>query len=150
MSTPCARARFEQTARAVSRLRAIQLYIMYDGEDWKPESNGRTPGTSDPTAQRAIYNVDVLADTLDLLRAEEKELTDFIGESLVIIQAVKDGFGTIYGNLLEWRYLDRMTWAQIHELHGIKRTTGHNLVDIACDWVDSIGMTHLLEGNYEL
>ena len=145
-----AKERFEQTRQAVSRLAEVQALIMYDCDDWQPESVHAAHELSDPTAARAIKAVDELADKLEALRAEERELLQFIGDSLAIISAVKQGFGEIYANLLEWRYIDGWTFTRIHEEHGISRSTCYYLVDIAFDWIDSVGVSRLLRGEVEI
>ena len=145
-----ARERFEQTRANVARLNEIKLLIMNGCDDWQPPSVHSKTDISDPTASQAIYNVDTLEGKLAALHAEEDELETFIGETLRIIQAVHDGFGEIYAHLLEWRYIDRRTWTQIHDDYGIKRHAGYDLLDIAFDWIDSIGLTNMLSGNYEL
>ena len=94
--------------------------------------------------------VDELADKLEALRAEERELLQFIGDSLAIIAAVKQGFGEIYANLLEWRYIDGWTFMRIHKEKGLPRSTCYNLVDIAFDWIDSVGVSRLLRGQTDV
>lgn len=145
-----AKERFEATRRAIGRLAEVQALIMYDCDDWQPESVHSAHEVSDPTARQAIYAVDELADKLEALRKEERELTDLIGDTLAIIDAVKQGFGTIYGNLLEWHYIDGQTWTQIHEERGIPRSTCYYLRDIAFDWIDSVGVSRLLRGEVEV
>lgn len=145
-----ARERFEATRRAVPRLDEIKLLLMYGGDDWKPPTIKAHNETSDPTASRAIYAVDELADKLDALRAEERELEDLIGETLVIIAAVREGFGEIYGNLLDWHYIDGQTWTEISDDTDIKRSTCYYLRDIAFDWIDSVGVSRLLRGEVDV
>lgn len=145
-----AKTRFKETAKAVNRLNEIKWLLMYNGDDWKPESVKAAHETSDPTALKAIYNVDELADKLTALRQEERELEQFIGESLAIISAVRDGFGEIYASLLDWRYIERWTWKRIYSDYGIPKSTGHYLLNIAFDWIDSIGVSRLLRGQVDL
>lgn len=145
-----AKHRFEQTRRAIVRLDEVHALIMYDCDDWKPASVHTKSDKSDPTANKAIHNVDELAEKLEGLRKEEGELTEFIGLTLRIIQAVRVGFGEIYANLLDARYINGLTWAQVYELHGIAKSTGHYLIDIACDWIDSVGVSRLLKGDTEV
>lgn len=145
-----AKERFEATRRAIPRLDEIKLLLMYDGDDWKPPSIKAHNEQSDPTANRAIYNVDERAEMLEALRREEQELENLIGETLAIIEAVRDGFGEIYANLLEWHYIDKQTWTEISEDTNIKRPTCYYLRDIAFDWVDSVGVSRLLRGQTEL
>lgn len=145
-----AKDRFEQTRDGIRRLNEIKLLIMYECDDWKPPEVKAKHQVSDPTASKAAYNVDELGPKLDALRREEAELTEFIGVSLVIIQAVKAGFGEIYANLLEWRYIDCLTWRAIHDDHGIPKSTGHYLLGIAFDWIDSVGVSRLLKGEVDV
>ena len=145
-----AKTRFEQTRQAVKRLNDVKLLIMNGCDDWKPLDVKSRHETSDPTANQAIYNVDTLESRLIALRAEESELEDFIGESLKIITAVHSGFGEIYAYLLEWRYIDGYTWQRIYDDWGIKKARGHYLLDVCVDWIDSVGISRLLNGNYEL
>lgn len=145
-----ARERFEATRKAIPRLHDVQLAIMYECDDWKPPAVKAHTQTADPTASRAIYRVDELSEKLDALRAEERELTQLIGETLAIISAVRDGFGEIYANLLEWHYIDGMKWAQISEDSDIKRSTCYYLRDIAFDWIDSVGVSRLLRGEVDV
>lgn len=145
-----ARERFEQTRSAIKRLVEVQALIMYGCDDWRPDAV-RVPGkVPDPTANEAIRNVDVLAGKLEALRAEEAELIAFIGSSLQIIQAVRDGFGDKYGDVIEWRYVDCLPWDEIESCYHIKRANGNYLIGIACDWVDSVGISCLLREKKEL
>ena len=145
-----ARERFEQTRRDIERLNEIKLLIMYDCDDWKPSEVKSKHQVSDPTGNKAAYNVDELGDKLDALRREERELEEFIGVTLVIVKQVKVGFGEIYATLLDARYIDGMKWADIKEAHGIPKSTGHYLLDIAFDWIDSVGVSRLLKGDVEV
>lgn len=154
-----ARERFEATRRARPRLDEIKLLLMYDGEDWKPPMNRtRTTDTSDPTANRAIYNVDERAEMLAALRKEERELTQLIGESLVIIDGVRDGLGDKYADVLDARYIDGEKWQDIadrfessHENKDtVKPRTAQNWAQVAFDWIDSVGVSKLLRGQTEL
>lgn len=145
-----ARERFERTRKAVKRLTEVQALIMYDCDDWKPPGVKARHETSDPTANRAIYNVDELAEKLAALRAEERELLQLIGESGTIIEAVRDGLGDKYADVLEARYIDGWNWMQIKDEYEIKRPYGHYLLDVAFDWIDSVGVSRLLRGQIEL
>lgn len=145
-----ARERFEQTRQYVHRLDAVKLAIMFECDDWQPPTNGRSSDTSDPTARAAIYRVDELSDKLDALRTEERELEDFIGVSLGVIEGVKIGLGERYGQVIEWRYIDCKTWTTIADDYGVSRSTGNNWLNVALDYVDSVGVARLLNGETEL
>ena len=124
--------------------------IMNDCDDWRPPSVSARKAISDPTANAAIRHVDELDGKLTALRAEEAELTDLIGEVLVIIQAVRDGLGDKFANLLEWRYIDCMSWSYIRREYDVAKRTRQRNICIAFDWIDSIGITRLLAGDYEI
>ena len=143
-----AKERFQRTKRAVKRLHEVQLQIMYGCDDWKPPQVKTKTDKSDPTANKAIYNVDELGEKLDALRSEESELIELIGTSIAIIAQVRAGFGEIYANLLEWHYIDGQTWTQISEDRNVNRTYCYELVDIAFDWIDSVGISRLLKGDF--
>lgn len=144
-----ARNRFEQTRQAVIELDTIKALIMTGGDDWKPPSV-RAHGVSDPTANRAIHNVDTWEEQLVELRKRESELENFIGVTLAIIQGVREGFGEVYANLLEWRYIDGLTMTQINKDSGINRTYCYQLIDIAFDWIDSVGVSRIIGNDYEV
>ena len=154
-----ARERFERTRKAVKRLAEVQALIMYDCDDWKPPGIRAHTETSDPTANRAIYNVDELADKLTALRAEESELIALIGESLAIIAAVRAGFNEQYADWLEHRYIDLWTWAQFaDELSTDEKTVTKEKArekvrywcGVTFDWIDSVGVSRLLRGQVEI
>ena len=145
-----AHERFERTRRSVARLNEVKLLIMYGCDDWRPAHIRAKTDKPDPTANEAMHRVDVLGEQLDELKREESELESFIGVTLTIIAQVRAWFGEIYANLLEWHYIDGRTWTNISEDTGIKRSTCYYLVDIAFDWVDSVGVSRLLNGEVEL
>lgn len=144
-----ARERFELTRRYVEELNNVKALIMSGGEDWKPPEV-KTKGKSDPTANRAIYNVDELGERLAELRRREGELESFIGVSLVVVDGVRRGLGEKYADVLEWHYIDLMTWPQINEEHGVPRSSAQHRACIAFDWIDSVGVSNLLNHVYEV
>ena len=153
-----ARERFEATRRAIPRLHDVQLAIMYECDDWKPPAVKAHTQTADPTASRAIYRMDELAEKLDALRAEERELTQLIGETLAIIAAVRDGFGEKYADVLDARYIDNEKWTDIAKRyesnHQGKETittrTVQNWAQVAFDWIDSVCVSRLLRGEVDV
>lgn len=140
-----ARDRFVQTRQAVIELNNIKALIMSDGDDWKPPGV-HVHGVSDPTASRAIRNVDEWGEQLAELRKREAELEHFIGTTLAIIEAVRDGLGADYADILDARYIDCLTWKQMD----VAKSTGKMKVAIAFDWIDSIGISRLLREDYEV
>ena len=145
-----ARERFAQTRKAVIELCSIKALIMSGGEDWKPP-NVKAQGVSDPTAARAIRNVDELADKLEVLRKREAELEEFIGVTLGIIEAVRKGLGEDYASILDQRYIDCFAWRDVVvDGKRVSKTNGKLKVSVAFDWIDSIGVSRLLGGDYEV
>ena len=140
-----ARDRFVQTRQAVIELNNIKALIMSDGDDWKPPGV-KVHAVSDPTASRAIRNVDEWGEQLAELRKREAELEHFIGTTLQIIEAVRSGLGSDYADILDKRYIDCLTWQQMD----MPKSTGKMKVAIAFDWVDSIGISRLLRGEVEV
>ena len=144
-----ARDRFVQTRQYVIELNNIKALIMTDGDDWKPPGV-KVHAVSDPTASRAIRNVDEWGEQLAELRKRESELEHFIGVSLAIIEAVRDGLGETYAQLLDARYIDDEPWAHIQERLNINKKRGSYLLNIAFDWIDSVGVSRLLRKDYEI
>lgn len=142
--------RLLQTRKSVKRLNTVQLLIMFECDDWKPERARASNDISDPTARAAIYNVDELSPRLEALHAERDELLSYIGDTLAIIEAIRNGLGDKFADACDWLYIDCMTARDIRLQHGVVKRTLYNRVDIACDWVDSIGVSKLLDGDYEL
>lgn len=140
-----ARDRFIQTRSAVVELNNIKALIMSDGDDWKPPGV-KVHAVSDPTASRAIRNVDEWGEQLAELRKREAELEHFIGVTLAIIEAVRSGLGSDYADILDARYIDCLTWKQMD----VAKSTGKMKVAIAFDWIDSIGISRLLREDYEV
>lgn len=145
-----ARERFEKTRNAIERLNEIKLLIMYECDDWKPPSVKAKGQASDPTGNKAAYNVDELGVKLEALRNEERELEEFIGVTLAIIRGVREGFGEVYANLLEWCYIDGLTMTQISEDKKLNRTYCYQLIDVAFDWIDSVGVSRIIGSDYEV
>ena len=140
-----ARDRFVATRKAVIELDNIHALIMTEGDDWKPPGV-HVKGIADPTANRAIRNVDEWGAQLVELRKRESELEHFIGTTLAIIEAVRSGLGSDYADILDARYIDCLTWNQMD----VAKSTGKMKVAIAFDWVDSIGISKLLRGEFEV
>ena len=145
-----AKERFEHVRLAVARLHEVQIMIMNDCDEWRPPSVSSRHSTPDPTASAAIRRVDELEGKLKALREEENDLIEIIGESLVIIRAVRDGLGDKYADVIEWRYIDCMSWDYIKDEYDVTRQTCRNWMNIAFDWIDSIGVTRIMAGDLEI
>ena len=144
------RDRFVKTRSAVIELAEVQALLSECGDDWKPDSV-KGSGISDPTASRAIYNVDVLGEKLELLRAREAELIDYIGVTLAIIEGVREGLGSDYADILDQRYIDGLPWRDVCVGGSpVPLSTGKHKVSIAFDWIDSLGISKVLKHDYEI
>ena len=145
-----ARDRFVETRKAVVKLEEVQALLWSEGDDWKPSSIGKAQ-SSDPTANRAIYNVDELEDRLADLRSEEARLIDFIGMTLEIIEGVRKGLGEEYARILDQRYIDGLEWKDVYyKGEKVKPRTGRAKVAIAFDWIDSLGVSKILRKEFEI
>ena len=145
-----ARERFVRTRKYVIELDAIKAKLSEHGEDWRPEGV-KTQDIGDPTGNQAAYNIDVLGDVLEQLRNREEELETFIGQTLGLIHHVSIGLGYEYAEILDQRYIDGLEWADVRvDGHKVNRQTGNRKVSVAFDWIDSLGMTRILSGDYEL
>ena len=141
---------FERVREAVVRLREVQTAIANGCDEWRPPSARARAASPDPTASAAIRNVDEVDGRLVALRAEEFELLGEVGKARVLVRAVRAGLAPKYADALKWRYIDCMSWSRIREEHDLPRTTCRDYIDIACDWIDSVGVSRILDGNYEL
>lgn len=137
------------TRTAIQRLDDIHLAIMFECEDWHPPTP-RKPGIGDPTANKAIYRAEELTQRIEALEAEKHDLEEYIGTTLRLIQRVRDGLGDKYGDILEWLYIDGLTWPEVRLEHGIAKSTGSEWRSVALDWIDSIGIKEVLRGINEI
>ena len=144
------RDRFVRTRSAVVELAIIQAQLSEMGDDWKPDT-ARGTGVAKPTESRAIYELDVLAGRIEQLKAREQELLEFIGTTLAIIEGVRNGLGNDYAEILDQRYIDGFRWSEVTvDGETVNERTGRYKVSIAFDWIDSVGLTGVLGGDYEL
>lgn len=145
-----ARERFVQTRQAVIELDTIQALIATDGDDWQPEQVG-AQGNADPTAARAIRNVTVWSEQLTEYRKREEWLLEFIGTSLAIIEGVRCGLGDKYAAILDQRYIDCLQWRDVEYCgERVSMSAGKRCVAIAFDWIDSLGVSAVIGGRFEL
>lgn len=145
-----ARDRFVLVRQQVIEMDSIRALLEESGDDWRPEGV-RGSEMSDPTANRAAYNVDVLGDRLEELRARLEELEESIGTALAIIEGVRAGLGDIYAELLDQRYIDGLPWKFVtYQGEVVKKSTGKAKVALAFDWIDSLGISKILGGDFEL
>lgn len=141
-----ARERFDATREAVGELHEVQLRLSEGGDDWRPPGirGGSIP---DPTASQASYNIDHRRQVVSRLRRLERDLTDFIGETLVLIGFVRDRLGEGHADTLEARFIDCRQWRDVEsEGKPVPRSTGKAWIREACELIDSIGASRIIEG----
>lgn len=144
------RNRFVLVRKQVVEMDMLRAQLEESGDDWHPQGV-KGSGISDPTANRAAYNVDVLGDKLDEMRARLEELEDSVGLALAIIEGVRVGLGDIYAELLDQRYIDGLPWKFVtYKGEVVKKSTGKAKVALAFDWIDSLGIAKILGGDYEI
>lgn len=145
-----AKERFESTRSAVYRLNDVKTAIMLEGDDWKPDGVRVRSAKPDPTASRAIYRADELPLVMDNLRNEEHDLEEYIGQTLKLIHAVRCNLGDKYADVLDWLYIDLLSWPKVRQMHGVSKSTGCERRAIAFDFIDSVGIQALLRGDVDL
>ena len=145
-----ARDRFVLTRQYIVELAIIQARIMNDGDEWQPPKV-HASGNADPTASRAIHNVDEWGAELKELREREEWLLEFIGFTGEIIEGVRNGLGQKYADVLEQRYIDGYAWHDV-VLDGetVNKRTGQRIMNVAFDWIDSVGMADVAGGVYDV
>lgn len=137
-----AREYFDGVRDAVRRRREAELFVEFDGDDWRPP---RAPGVGvgDPTANAAVYRADVLAERLDEARREIESCEEVIGGALELIAgigAALGGRGAPYADVLELYYIDLMTWGDVANELGCSDRYCRMLRNVALDWVDAVGL----------
>jgi len=132
-----ARDRFVRIRKAVIELDTVQALIATGGDDWHPDSVGRTQ-CPDPTAAAAIRNVDEWGVRLAELRDREAELIEIIGNGLRDIERVRVGLSDRHASVLDQRYIDVLPWKWV-EYGGkrVKLSTGKKLIAEAFAWLDA-------------
>ena len=131
-----ARDRFIRIRKAVIELDTVQALIATQGDDWHPDTVGRSQ-CPDPTATLAIRNVDEWGVRLAELKSREAELMEIIGNGLRDIERVRSGLSDRHASVLDQRYIDALPWRYV-EYGGkrVKLSTGKKLVAEAFKWLD--------------
>ena len=91
-----ARDRFTLTRKYIIELNAIMARLSEAGDEWRPERI-KTSEISDPTANQAVYNVDVLGDVIAQMRAREKELQSLSTPRFLTSDTLTDSDGMTCG-----------------------------------------------------
>lgn len=143
---PDARSFFEAVGRAVDAMADIDRQLMYgvEGITRRP-GTGPRPLTSDPTASAALFAESAKARMEDIAaRREAMEL--IVGAGLAVIEGVRLALGDGRADVLEARYVDRLTWDDVGERVGCTRSTAHEWCKETFDWIDAVGWRRAVEG----
>ena len=120
---------------AVREHRAAELVLAF-GEPRKGEG-GRSSLPGDPTARAA--------ESAARARATLASTEETIGEALARIEGLRQVVGD-HAIVLEMRHVDLMPWADIASQLGITTRTARRWRDVACDWADTFGWAHAVQG----
>lgn len=81
------------------------------------------------------------------LRAGVAEAERVVGRALRVIEGVRRGIGERYADVLDMRYVDAMPWDEVAQRMGCSERTARRVRDVACDYVDSVGMAGAMRGD---
>lgn len=124
--------------KASRRIEEMQRIINSGGEEYQARhsASGSRPGHSDPTAAAAIRNDAIL----EWARREMGEACETVGDALEVLAGVENGLGRVYADVLEYRYIDGLSWGEVCMLLGTSRTTAYRYITAAHNWIDSQGL----------
>lgn len=147
-----AREMFAACLRAVERLDDVRAELLVGADAPRHAPGVHTSEVSDPTAHDAAYRVDVLARRVAELHAEQDALLEQIGEAGAVIAGVRAVLGESYGYVLEAHYIDGWSWERV-AVESVREcgvrmsvSTAKRRRDVACDWVDAVGVVRAREG----
>ena len=69
-----------------------------------------------------------------------------VGRALRLIAGVRAGMGERYADVLDMRYIDAMPWDEVAQRMGCSERTARRIRDVACDYVDSVGLAGAMRG----
>lgn len=132
-----ARAFFCALSKTVCRMDSVR-YQLEEDFDYLPQGGSgiRGGGIPKPTEARALWLVCDAPELYEKLTEELSQLELEVGYGLVLCQYVRDGLGRKYGDALETKYIDCLSWSQVAA--AMCTTTGYakRLGGIAIDWLD--------------
>lgn len=114
------------------------MRIVTDGEPRRGEGGGvHTSSISDPTARAAE----------SAMRAQQvvDAMQEIIGEGLRVIEAIRVTLGDEYGDALDARYIDLLSWRDVAARLGCTHPTAMARAGAAIDWYDHKGRAWLLD-----
>ena len=59
---------------------------------------------------------------------------------------IAKGIGSVYADVIYWRYLDRKPWAKVAEMVSATPRTARRMHDMALDYVDAVGIDGAIMG----
>lgn len=126
---------FRALAEAVKAHRDAELVAQYGRPRVAGGGGGSAPG--DPTARAAAETLEAQA---DMARAQE-----VIGDGLRVIEGVRRTLGEDYGDALEMRFVDLMSYRDMAREASCSHQTALNRVGVGLDWTDRWGVAWLRE-----
>lgn len=146
------REMFASCRCAVERLDDIRAELLVGVDAPRHAPGVHASGVPDPTAHDAAYRVDVLARRVAELHVEQDTLLEQIGEAGAVIAGVRAVLGEPYGYVLESYYVDCWCWERVAGESmrecgvSMSVSTAKRRRDVACDWVDAVGVVRAREG----
>ena len=136
-----AREYFAHIATLPRRIEDVNSAIVEGGEGLRPRT-GTASGPHDPTAARAIWHMEAI----ERLECELEWMQAEIAEAHRVCVGVSLAMGDNYGSALEMHYIDLLTWDEVAAELGAAKRTCIRWRDVACDWVDAVGIRRAMAG----
>lgn len=128
-----------EIGRAEARLAALR-------EPRGAGAPGAGGGVGDPTGRTAA----ALADCEAQLARVVRELEGTVGDGLAACARVGAMMGQLAASVMEGRYVDCLTWAQVAEREHISPRSAYRIRDRALELTEAVGVAHLVHGwDYE-
>lgn len=138
-----AREYFEHVSTLPRRIEEVNAAIVEGGEGLRPRPrHGGHSGPHDPTAARAIGHMEAV----ERLEFELESMQAEIAEAHRVCVGVSRAMGDNYGSVLEMYYIDLLTWDEVAAELGAAKRTCIRWRDVACDWVDAVGIPRAKAG----
>ena len=143
------RSMFVRTAHLMAELHRVESVITagVDGIEPRRYDTRHCKGeTGDPTMSAALFKAEVAVRIYDNAVTRHKELTDWIGDVLHLLDGIGAALGSGYAECLERHYIDGHDWHEIAEDMGCTPRHARRMAGTACDWVDTVGWARACAG----
>lgn len=138
MSVTGAHEFFRSLPRCIGRMAAV-TFQLEEGVDSAPSGGGgghSGAGISKPTESRALWLLCEAPKLRERLEAEQQQLAHTIGHGLVLCQYLREVLGSEYGEAVERKYIDGLSWPQVADEMDISTSHAKRLGGVAMDWLD--------------